>query len=134
MFDDDRALNMLKTELIFMKLRGYSPRHAEPELFFEDSPGCIKRNCPSCTCSDCALIQLVPAEHRLEEAACRHIPLDEIGTTLDLLYRFGNSQETADAVEDWLRIAIDQLREKSLPALSVNAVEAATCLNQSARI
>lgn len=114
MFDDPRALNILKTELIFLKLRGYSPRCAIPDLFFEDSPMCIKRNCPPCTCSDCPLIQLVPSERRSEKAACRYIPLDETGLTLGALYEFGNARETEEAVESWLRGAIDQLEKERL--------------------
>lgn len=133
MSDDKRALNFLQTELIFLKLRGYSPRHNEPQLFFEDSPGCIKRICPSCTCSDCALIQLVPPGHRSKEAACRYIRLDANGTTLDLLYEHGNSQETAGIVEDWLRVTIDRLTQKSPTMAPADAIEIATRRTQLAR-
>ena len=117
MFDDKRTLNILKAELIFLKLRGYSPRYAVPDLFFEGSPGCIKRSCPTCTCSDCALIQLVPREHRSEEPACRWIPLDDNGTTLDLLYNHGNSRETAEAVENWLEKTTERLENERLAAV-----------------
>jgi hypothetical protein len=132
MLGDKRALNFLKTELIFLKLRGYSPRCAVPDLFFEDSPACIKRNCPTCTCFDCPLIRYVPPEHRSKEAACRYIPLDESGTILERLYQYSNARETEDAVENWLRATIDQLEELSaIPPLDTAQVPAS--LNQLAK-
>jgi len=133
MFDDKKALNILKTQLIFLRLRGYSPRCALPELFFEDSPSCIKRNCPTRTCSDCPLIQFVPPERRSEKAACRHIALDETGMTLDRLYQCGNRQETEEAVETWLHATIDRLEEKHPNMLPLNALGLGTSINELAK-
>lgn len=117
MFEGSRALTILKIELLSLKLRGYAPRGAVPELFFEDSPSCVRRSCAGGTCSNCALIQFVPAERRYEEPACRCIPLDHNGVTLDLLYKYGDSRETEEAVGNWLENTINRLEnEKFLSA------------------
>jgi len=113
MFESTRALHTLKIELLFLKLRGYGPRCAVPEHFFEDSPSCIKHNCGG-ACSNCPLIEFVPPDRRSEEPACRRIPLDNNGMTLDLLYKCGDSRETEDAVENWLEKRIEQLEKERL--------------------
>lgn len=113
MLEGTRTLHTLKIELLFLKLRGYGPRCAVPEHFFEDSPSCLRHNCGG-ACSDCPLIEFVPPDRRSEEPACRGIPLDNNGMTLDVLYMCGDSRETEDAVENWLEKRIEQL-EKERP-------------------
>lgn len=95
------VLEVLKTELMFLKLGGYSLRSAAlaPEFIFEDSPTCI--NCgreDRLPCTECVLIQFVPPERCSEKIACRYIPLNASGETLDALYRYGNAQEVEEAV------------------------------------
>lgn len=108
----NRALNILKIELVFLRLRGYSPRCNVSEHFFENTPSCVKHSFVGSTCADCPLIRFVPSERRSEEPACRSIPLDDEGVTLDLLYKYGSSRETEEAVEHWLEKTIEQLENE----------------------
>jgi hypothetical protein len=106
------VLEVLKTELQFLELGGYSMRAAGgPQFIFEDSPTCVncgRRDDPVIPCSECVLIDLVPAEHRSEKIPCRHIPLNASGKTLDSLYRYAAPQEVEEVVGDWLRATIDR--------------------------
>lgn len=131
MFEGSRALNILKIELLFLKLRGYSPRSKRPELFFEDSPSCVKHSCAGGTCSGCPLVQFVPPELRLKEPVCRSIPLDDNGATLDLLYKYADSRETEEAVQSWLEQTIERLEDEKLAyaALSAAAKSVPALLN-----
>jgi hypothetical protein len=44
---------------------------------------------------------------------CRHIPLNEIGETLDSLYRTGTNEEIEQTLQSWLLETIQQLEEPS---------------------
>lgn len=117
MGEDKRdVLEVLRTEFALVKLGVYSLRSSwGPQFIFEDSPTCI--NCDPenrIPCTACVLIQFVPPEHRSEKIACRHIPLNARGETLDSLYRYGNAQEIKETVGNWLCTTIDRLeRERS---------------------
>jgi hypothetical protein len=116
--DNRDLLEVLKSELRFLEMGGYS-RHVPggPKLIFEDSPTCMncgRRDKPIVQCTECVLIDLVPAERHAEEIPCRHIPLDASGKTLDSMYRCCDPQEVEEVVGDWLRTTIDRLeRERS---------------------
>ena len=114
MSDRRDVLEVLKTELAFLKLGGYSLRTSlAPELVFEDSPTCINCGCENhIPCSECALIQFVPPERRNETIACRQIPLNAAGETLESLYREGNAKAVEQAVGKWLRRTIDCLEKE----------------------
>jgi hypothetical protein len=112
--DDRDILEVLKSELNFLKKGGYGRSPREPwraQLVFEDSPTCMnydtKEN-PS-PCAECALMQFVPPEKRDEKVPCRHIPLTRGGETLHELYRGGTQQNIEDALADWLRGTIARL-------------------------
>ncbi len=75
----------------------------------EDSPTCSKGGCSASTDTDCVLMSFVPKECRDDTVPCRHIPLTEIGKTLDSLYRTGTSEEIEQTLEIWLRKIIGQL-------------------------
>lgn len=109
-------LEVLKSELKFLEMGGYSRQVPwGPKLIFEDSPTCIncgRRDNPSIPCTECVLIDLVPAERHSEKIPCRHIPLDVSGETLDSLYRHGSPQEVDEAVRNWLRVTIDRLEQE----------------------
>jgi len=115
--DDRDLLNVLKFELEFLEAGGYgrSP-HApkKPTLVFEDSLSCMnyhnKENRQPC--SDCLLMQFVPAARHTEEIPCRHIPLNEAGKTVESLYQAGTQVELEDALRDWLRATIKRLEEE----------------------
>lgn len=115
--DERDLLDVLKFELEFLEKGGYgrSPREPwRPQFIFEDSPTCMNYDCKENPgpCSDCVLMHWIPAEHREEKAACRHIPLGPSGETLDSLYRYGDQHEIEEAVGNWLRAAITQLQEE----------------------
>ena len=109
--DDRSILDVLNAELNFLKKGGYgrSPREAwRAQLFFEDSPSCMnydsKENPTPCT--ECALMQFVPLDKRVEKIPCRHIPITREGETLHDLYRGATQQEMEDAMADWQRVTI----------------------------
>ena len=112
--DDRDILEVLKSELNFLKKGGYGHSPREPwraQLAFEDSPTCMnydsKEN-PS-PCAECALMQFVPLEKRDEKIPCRHIPLTQEGETLHELYRGGTQRDLEDALAEWLRGTIARL-------------------------
>ena len=108
-------LEVLKTELKFLEIGGYSMRQSwGPQYIFEDSPTCINydRKEERNPCTQCVLMQFVPPERRSEKIACRHIPLNAAGDTLDSLYRHANSQEVEEAVGGWLRATIERLEKE----------------------
>ena len=78
---------------------------------FRDSPSCLNyglavREHP---CSECWLIDFVPAEKRGEAVPCHHIPLNERGDTLASLGGRGDAPDVQEAVLDWLRRGIQQI-------------------------
>jgi hypothetical protein len=127
-------LNALKLELEFCEQGGYKtlvgrlPARAsenDPMFLFEereremrkersvfqDSPSCLNyclqvRKHP---CSECWLIDFVPAEERGAAVPCHHIPLNERGDTVATLGGPGDAPEVQEAVLDWLRRTILQL-------------------------
>ena len=112
--DERDILEVLKSELNFLKKGGYGRSPREPwraQLIFEDSPSCMnydgKEN-PR-PCAECALMRFVPSEKRSEKVPCRHIPLTRDGETLHELYNGAAQQEIEDALADWLRGTIARL-------------------------
>jgi hypothetical protein len=84
-------------------------------MVFEDSPTCMNVNATPeerRPCSECVLIDFVPAERKSEKVPCRHIPLTENGDTLDSIYRWGTQEEVEDIVARWLRATIQRLDEQ----------------------
>ena len=113
--DTRDILELLKKELEFIEKGGYSKGSSwGPQCVFEDSPTCInyRQSARPHPCSDCALIQFVPVDRRSEKIACRHIPLDASGETLDSLYRYADQREVETAVRRWLLTTIKTLEEE----------------------
>ena len=129
-------LNALKLELEFWERDGYKPllgrfpaRASENDpismfLFderkqvmhkecsvFRDSPSCLNYGLPvrEHPCSECWLIDFVPAEKRGEIVPCHHIPLNERGDTVANLGGLADAPDVQEAVLDWLRRTIQQL-------------------------
>ena len=129
-------LNALKLELEFCERGGYKPlvgrfpaRASENDpirMFaiderkremrkersvFRDSPSCLNYGLPvrEHPCSECWLIDFVPAEKRGEAVPCHHIPLNERGDTVATLGGPGDAPGVQDAVLDWLRRTIQQV-------------------------
>ena len=70
---------------------------------------------------DCVLMRFIPEECRHEAVPCRHISLNELGETIDSLYRTGTNEEIELALQTWLRETIRQLEETSEQPLLVKA-------------
>ena len=115
--DSRNLLRVLQSELIFLDAGGYSAwagaRWRLP-LVFEESPTCPNFNDRSHTtaCQDCCLMALVPLRHQHNEIPCRHIPLNEVGETLDTLYRWGTMEDLNLVFRRWLLHTIEQLEGK----------------------
>ena len=112
-------LSVLKTELEFLNIGGYSQTARapwRPQFIFQDSPTCLNFDPtnPRRPCTECALIQLVPEESRNKKVACRYIPLNARGETIDSFYRYGTQATLEVALTDWLQTTIARLEhEKS---------------------
>jgi hypothetical protein len=139
-------LNALKLELQFCERGGYNTlvgrlparasendpmssflfdedqRHLRQERsVFQDSPWCLNHRLPikEHPCSECWLINFVPAEKRGEAVPCHHIPLNERGDTLATLGGPGDAPDVQQSVRDWLRRKIQEL--EATPAKSLGA-------------
>lgn len=115
MSNDKRdLLTVLKPELEFVERGGYrnlSLSSWRPQFIFQDSPTCLNFNPaqPPKPCTDCVLLQLVPTNLRDRNIACRYIPLNEQGETIDSFYRSGTREELESAFRKWLHAAIQRL-------------------------
>jgi hypothetical protein len=108
------TLQVLRNELQFVRKGGYrAPLVWRAPLIFEDSPTCPKERCSACPDSDCVLMSFVPKGCRYEAAPCRHIPLNELGETVDSLYRTGTNKEIEQTLQSWLLKTIRQIEEPS---------------------
>jgi len=107
---NENTRQILKSELKFVQKGGYrAPLVWRAPLVFEDSPTCSKERCSGCPDANCVLMSFVPTKCRYETVPCRHIPLNEMGETLDSLYRTGTNEEIEQTVESWLLETIQQL-------------------------
>ena len=110
----ENTLHVLRSELEFVQKGGYrAPLVWRAPLVFEDSPTCPRERCSTCPHADCVLMNFVPTKRRQENVPCRHIPLNEVGETLDSLYRTGTNEEIEQTVEGWLLETIEQLQNPS---------------------
>jgi hypothetical protein len=128
--DKRDLLDVLKGELEFVDKGGYRhPSHAawRPQFMFQDSPTCLNFNSSDhpAPCTDCAMMQVVPADSQQRKYPCRYIPLNERGETLDLLYRTGTQKETETAFKDWLKTSIARLEREQVgnPRVSDQPIE-----------
>lgn len=118
MHDDRNILELLKAELAFLDSGGYSrsTRHAwRPNFVFEDSPTCLNFHSESHArpCTDCALIQFVPADRQKAHYPCRHIPLTTLGETVNSFYESGTEEELENALRAWLKNRIQNLEKET---------------------
>jgi hypothetical protein len=115
--DKRRLLDVLRHELEFVEKGGYRrPSRAawRPQFMFQDSPTCLnfKSIDHPAPCTDCVMMQLVPADSQQRKFPCRYIPLNERGETLDLLYRAGTQEETETTFKNWLKSTIARLERE----------------------
>ena len=124
--DKQDLLDVLKAELEFLEKGSYRhPARAawRPQFMFQDSPSCLNfdpTQHPK-SCSDCALMQLVPADSQERKFPCRYIALNEQGDTLGSLYRTGTQEEIESVFMQWLKTTIVGLERAK--AESVKASE-----------
>ena len=130
------VINALKLELKFRELGGYEPsipgrlparasennpisnyermrEWQQQRSVFKDSPPCLNYGLPERKhpCSECWLMDFVPADKRGEEVPCHHIPLNEQGDTVANLGGWGDASGVRESVCDWLRSTIQQLEK-----------------------
>jgi hypothetical protein len=115
--DQRQLVDVLRQELEFLEKGGYRhPSHAawRPQFMFQDSPTCLNFNSNDtpAPCTDCVMMQVVPADSQQRKFPCRYIPLNERGETLDLLYRAGTQEETQAAFKNWLKSTIARLERQ----------------------
>jgi len=108
-------LDILRKELEFLEKGGYRKPSWRPQFIFEDSPTCPNFGDPhrSTPCSECVLMQFVPADRRNEKVPCRHIQVNGSGRTIDTLYRTGTQTEIEEAVKGWLKETIRRLENEA---------------------
>jgi len=115
--DERELLDLFKFELKFLEDGGYgrSPRTPWRRQFvFEDSPTCLNFADPARPhpCSECLLMDFVPAELRNQASPCRLIPLTAKGETVDYFYRCGTQLELEEALAGWLRNQVSRIEEQ----------------------
>jgi hypothetical protein len=129
--DERDPLELLKFELKFLEDGGYgrSPRTPWRRQFvFEDSPTCLNFSDPARPhpCSECLLMDFVPAELRNQASPCRLIPLTAKGETVDYFYRFGTQLELEEALAGWLRNQVSQIEEQREQASKTEPAKASS--------
>lgn len=115
--DERDLLDLLRFELKFLEDGGYGRSPHTPwrrPLVFEDSLTCLNFGDPAHThpCSECLLMEFVPAELKGQVSPCRLIPLTPKGETADYFYRCGTQLELEEALAGWLRDQISQIEEQ----------------------
>jgi hypothetical protein len=118
MRDTNRLAAILRAELAFLEQGGYrrGPRYPwRPNFVFEDSPTCInfhdKEERQPCT--ECPLVDFVPAEKRETRFPCRHIHLTDRGETVNTFYEWGTEEELEGALREWLKRTIHELESEN---------------------
>jgi hypothetical protein len=119
--DERDILELLKAELDFIEKGGYgrSVRTPRKETSpFRESLTCVNYALPEKAhpCSECQLIDFVPAERRFEELPCHAIPLNEKGDTVEDLEGEGNQARLEEALKGWMRKKIGELEAERAAA------------------
>ncbi len=114
--DDRDTLEVLRAELNFIEKGGYGRSVKtpwQPTSTFQDSPSCINLGDPERThpCSECLLLDFVPPEARSEDVPCHHIPLNDMGETIDELEWKDNQPRTEERLKNWLRATISRIEK-----------------------
>jgi hypothetical protein len=135
--DKRDILEVLKFELNFLEQGGYgrSVRTPwKPTSIFQDSLSCINFNDPSRPhpCDECLLSDFVPGSCQDENVPCHHIPLNEVGETVDSMERQYTQAEVEEAVKNWLtdiiqRLEADRARKPQPSPASSKQVAPPTC-------
>jgi len=108
------VVEILQQELDFIEKGGYGRSVRTPWLpksIFQDSSSCLNYGYPyrAHPCSECELMDFVPAEARSEMVPCHFIPLTKTGQTIEDLEEAGNESRAQKLVRDWLRTQIHEI-------------------------
>jgi hypothetical protein len=127
--DERDLLELLKFELKFLEDGGYGRSPHTPwrrPLVFEDSLTCLNFGDPvrPHPCSECLLMDFVPAELKDQASPCRLIPLTPKGETADYFYRCGTQLELEEALANWLRDQVGWIEEQREQASKTEEVTA----------
>ena len=110
--DERDILELLKSELDFIEKGGYGRSVRTPWKAtspFRDSLTCVNYALPEKAhpCTECHLIDFVPADKRREELPCHVIPLNAAGDTVESLE--DNQAKLEEALKEWMRARIKEL-------------------------
>ena len=119
--DDRDMLELLRTELDFLEKGGYGRSVRTPwtpTSPFRDSLTCVNYALPEKAhpCSECHLIDFVPAHHRADDLPCHHIPLNDAGETVEDFELESNQTKLEEALKEWLRGRIKEIETARLVA------------------
>lgn len=112
--DERDILELLKSELDFIEQGGYGRSVRTPWQAtspFRDSLTCVNYALPEKAhpCSECHLIDFVPADKRSEEVPCHAIPLNAAGETVESLELEDNQAGLEEALKQWMRAKISEI-------------------------
>ena len=112
-----QTIDLLRRELAFLNSGGYRRSPHAPwrtPYLFEESPSCpnFSDRARPHECSDCWLMQFVPAELRSEQVPCRFVQLGANGITVDSLYRCETLAESEEVLRHWLQGRIVELESQ----------------------
>ena len=117
--DERDLLELLKSELEFIEQGGYGRSVRTPwkeTSPFRDSLTCVNYALPEKAhpCSECHLIDFVPADKRSEELPCHAIPLNAAGETVESLELENNQAKLEEALKEWMRAKINEIETAQL--------------------
>lgn len=117
-FDKKEMIEQLKLEIEVIEKGGYYPSVREPRKdprIFRDSVSCLNLGLEEKVhpCSECFLIDFVPAERRNQEDPCHHILLNDRGDTVASLEKKGNRGQLQAAVLAWLKQTVARLEAEA---------------------
>lgn len=117
--DERDILDLLKSELDFIEKGGYGrPVRTpwKPTSPFRDSLSCVNYALPEKAhpCSECHLIDFVPADKRSESLPCHAIPLNAAGDTVESLELQNNQGRLEVALKEWMRAKIKEIEAARL--------------------
>jgi hypothetical protein len=115
--DTRDILELLRFELQFLEQGGYGRSVRTPWKAtspFQDSPSCLNFNDPvrSNPCSECLLIDFVPAPAKNEDVPCHHIPLNSQGQTVFTMEQRSRQLAVEEALRNWLISTIQRIEQE----------------------
>jgi len=112
--DERDLLELLTSELDFIEQGGYGRSVRTPWKVpspFRESLTCVNYALPEKAhpCSECHLLDFVPADKQREELPCHFIPLNAAGDTVDSLAGEDNQTKLETSLKEWMRAKVKEL-------------------------